>query len=74
MIKNQIIAEFVQVLVEVIFMTVIFFSSLRLGKVGSDLGFYDDIIVDLDVFLYEVCEILGGWTKSNGKCSFFSRI
>ena len=55
-------------------MTVIFFSSLRLGKVGSDLGFYDDIIVDLDVFLYEVCEILGGWTKSNGKCSFFSRV
>ena len=40
------------------------------GKVGSPLGFYDDLNVDLDIFVYNVCELLGGWTKDNRKCSF----
>ena len=43
---------------------------MHVGKVGSALGFYNDLNVDLDVFVYNVCEHLGGWTKNNGKCSF----
>ena len=41
-----------------------------IGKVGLDLGFYYDMLVDLDVFLYNVCEIFGGWTSDNNWCSF----
>ena len=36
-----------------------------------DLGFYNNLCADLDVFLYNVCDILGGWTKGNKECSFF---
>ena len=43
---------------------------MHVGKVGSALGFYNNLNVDLDVFAYNVCELLGGWTKDNGKCSF----
>ena len=47
---------------------------MRVGKVGYALGFYNDLNVDLDVFVYDVCELLGGWTKDNGKCFFSSRV
>ena len=43
---------------------------MRVGKVGSAFGFYNYLKVDLDVFVYNVCELFGGWTKDNGNCSF----
>ena len=47
-----------------------FFSNMCIGKVGLDLDFYYDMLVDLDIVLYNVCEILGGWTSDNNWCSF----
>ena len=46
-----------------------FFSNMCTGKVGANLGFYYNINVDLDVFLYNASDILGGWTTSNSWCS-----
>ena len=51
-----------------------FFSNMSIGKVGLDLGFYYDRHVDLDVFLYNVCEILGGWTSDNYWCSLHKNV
>ena len=45
---------------------------MYIGKVGLDLGFYYDINVDLDVFLYNVCN-LRGWTSDNNWCSFHEK-
>ena len=70
MIKKEIIAEFVPELQVVIFIIVIFFFFLCTGKTGIDLGFYENVNVDLDIFLYNACEILGGWTTGNKWCSF----
>ena len=46
---------------------------MYIGKVGLDLGFYYDINVDLDVFLYNVCN-LRGWTSDNNWCSFHENL
>ena len=72
MIKKCTIADFVQELQVVIFITN-FFSNMCIGKEGLDLGFYYDIHVDVDVFLYNACKILGGWTSDSKWCSFHEK-
>lgn len=42
-----------------------------LRKTDSYLGLHNNTKIDLDVFLFNVNYHLGGWTKDNGKCSFF---
>ena len=69
-IKNQIIADYDQGLMTVNFYDCNFVSNMRVDKVGYALGFYNYLNIDLDVFVYNVCELFGSWTKDNGKCSF----
>ena len=47
-----------------------FFSNMCIGKTRLDLGFCYDMHVDLDIYLYNACKILGGWTSDSNWCSF----
>ena len=70
MIKNQIIVKSVQGFVEMFF-ECNSFSNLCVCSVGSYLDCSSSDRLDLDVFLLNAGDTLGGYTKDNEKCCYF---
>ena len=70
MIKNQIIVEVVQGFVKNVFECNAF-SNLSVCSVGTYLDCTSSYRLDLDVFLLNARDTIGGYTKDSGKCCYF---
>ena len=71
MIRNQIIVESVQGFAKIFFFECNAFSNLCVCSVGSYLDCSSSDGLDLDVFLLNGDDALGGYTKYDGKCCYF---
>ena len=72
MIKNQITVEVVQGFVKFFFFFECnAFSNLNVRSVGTYLDCSISDHLDLDVFLLNACDTIGGYTKDSGKCCYF---